>query len=298
VVREPLLSRRLRVRAEQRRRVAAMVKVPISKETRAHQHPPTSRKLAVALTLAFAVVVHATVIGIGWWKARQPEPKVDEVKMVVREPPPPPPKPPEPPPPPPKVEEPPPQAPPKKVAIAPPPPPKAIEPPKVTEPPKRVVGLSLESTTEGGEGPGFATGNTNQGTTDTKAVDPKLINPNPPPDAPIGVPTAPPPANKAATNIPGQGMVMKDPERLSSGEPKYPELLRAQGIEATVEVLSTIDATGKVTKVVIVTHAEQAEFDAAAMEFAYAMRYKPATRDGAPIAKTIKFKINFRLDNP
>jgi protein TonB len=243
--------------------------------------------------------VHALVIGIGWWKARQPVARVDEVKMVVREPPPPPPKPPEPPPPPPKVEEPPPVAPPKKVAIAPPPPPpKAIEPPKVTEPPKRVVGLSLESTTEGGEGPGFATGNTNQGTTDTKAVDPKLINPAPPPDAPIGVPTAPPPANKAATNIPGKGMVMKDPKRLKEVKPAYPEVLRAQGIEADVVLLVFIDATGKVTNVIVQEHAQQPEFDAAAVAAARAESYEPATRDGVAIAKTLKFTVRFRLDNP
>jgi protein TonB len=224
--------------------------------------------------------------------------KVEEVKMVVREPPPPPPPPPEPPPPP-KVDTPP-EAPPppKKVASAPPPPPKAVEPPKVTEPPKRIVGLSLESTTEGGDGPAFAAGNTNQGTTDTKAVDPKLVNPAPPPDAPIGVPTAPPPANKAATNIPGKGMVMKDPKRLKEVKPVYPELLRAQGIEADVVLLVFIDATGKVSNVIVQEHAQQPEFDAAAVAAARAESYEPATRDGLAIAKTLKFTVRFRLDNP
>jgi len=295
-VRDLIQVRRNRVRGEQRQRVAALVTVPMSPEARAlSRSKAPGRGEAVVLCLLGALVLHSGIVGYGWMSAKHPRKHSEEVKMVVverkKEPPPPPPEPP-------KVDEPPPKAPepPKKVATA-PPPPKTVDEPPPPPKPMRVTGLSLENTVPGGDGPAFATGNTNQGQTDTKAVDPKDIPATPGPVAP-GPPTPEPGPNRAASNMPGHGTVVRVPKRVQEVKPAYPEVLRAQGVEADVVLLVAIDATGQVTNVKVLQSAGQPEFDNAAVAAARAERYEPATRDGAPFAYNLKYTVRFRLDNP
>src|SRR5206468_852910 len=127
---------------------------------------------------------------------------------------------------------------------APPPPPKVAPPPKIAPPP-RVVGLSLESTVEGGGGPSFAVGNTRTGDTEKKAVAPSEVPPVPGP-ATRG-PVAPPPeskGNQVASRIPVAGVRYELPKRKHERKPPYPETPKSQGLEGDVTVLVKIDAEG------------------------------------------------------
>ena len=232
-----------------------------------------------------AIVVLGMVMGTGASGRR--EVIRQEVKVEVRErpPEPPPPPPPEPPPPPPEVVRP----PPKVVKAEPPPPPPAAPPPK--GPPPRVVGLSLESTTEGGGGPAFAVGNTRQGQTAERATAPSEVAAQPPPEA-----AAAPAANQAATRIPTAGVKYRMAKRRSLKPPPYPEALKAQGIEGDVTVTIEIDATGKVTAVKIVRESPYPEFNEAARAAAEREDLEPADRNGEAIASTLTFTYRFRLE--
>ncbi len=179
------------------------------------------------------------------------------------------------------------RTPPKVAQAEPPPPPTPV--PK--GPPPRVVGLSLESTTEGGEGPSFAVGNTRVGQTAATAVAPSEIGPDP------GLQTAPAETNKAAARIPVAGVKYSLPKRKQPSKPPYPETLKSQGIEADVTVMVNLDVAGKVVAVKIIKEAPYPEFNEAARKAAGAEEFDPATRDGVPIAYTLSFTYRFRLED-
>jgi len=77
-------------------------------------------------------------------------------------------------------------------------------------------------------------------------------------------------------------------------EPVYPPAKKASGEGATVSLLLTIDKTGKVTDVAVTQSAGE-DFDAAAIEAARALEFKPATRDGVAIVAKIPYKIEFAV---
>lgn len=203
----------------------------------------------------------------------------------------------EPPPPPPVVEakKPPPPAP----KLAAPPPPKlakAAPPPAPTPHPKapvRVVGLSLESTTEGGNGPAFAVGETRGGETAPRAAEPRPTAPTE--TLPAGAPVR---TNAAATRIPVAGINYSAPKpKGERRQPPYPELLKAQGIEGDVGVMVSIGADGNVTKVKIVTPAPYDEMNQAARATAEHQEWEPALRDGVAIPYTLSYTYRFRLED-
>jgi TonB family protein len=197
---------------------------------------------------------------------KQPEPKQEvERAPVVKAPPAP------------KIEEPPPQEPEKK-------------------PPPRIVGLSFESTVgEGdGEGPTFAVGNTRLGETERIAAKKEDVPKERP--APVAGTEKPTTANQAATRIPRKGVTFTEAKfRGDRLKPDYPPTLRAQGVEADVEVLVFIAATGKVTSVKILHESPYPEFNEAAKKAALAQEWEPMTRNGEPMASTKKYSYRFRL---
>ena len=184
------------------------------------------------------------------------------------------------------------------VAVKAPPAPKIEEPPKEPDkkPPPRIVGLSFESTVgEGeGEGPAFAVGNTRLGETDKVAVQKEDVPKERP--APVHGTEKPTTANQAASRIPSKGVTFTEAkyrgERL---KPEFPPTLKAQGIEADVEVLVFIDATGKVTMVKILHESPYPEFNEAVKKIALAQPWEPATRNGEPMASTKKYSYRFRI---
>jgi protein TonB len=156
--------------------------------------------------------------------------------------------------------------------------------------PPRVVGLSLESTVEGGEGPGFAVGNTRIGQTAPQAIDAREVVPASSEQSAVK-------SNAVATRIPGAGVSYAMPKRKQERKPQYPEVLKSQGIEADVTVMLSLDATGKVSRVKIVTPSPYPEFNEAARAAALAEQFEPATRDGVAIPYTLSFTYRFRLED-
>ncbi len=236
---------------------------------------------------AIAVVAAGFVIG-GKEHGRR-ENVEQTVRVEVREPPAPPP------PPPPEEKRPEPPKPEPIVKKAATPPPKAKVPaPEPKGPPPRVVGISLDSTVEGGGGPAFATGETHNGQTAERAAAPK-----PPTEAPAPSPTPAPVAqsrNQVASRIPVAGVTYTQPKRRRPHEPAYPETLKAQELEADVKVMVSIDADGKVTKVKIISPSPYPEFNQAAEKAAHEEEFEPATRDGNPIPFTLSYTYRFRLE--
>ena len=149
--------------------------------------------------------------------------------------------------------------------------------------PRRIVGLSLESTTTGGGGPAFAVGNTRMGSTDAVAKDPSAVN------ALVAQ------ENRASNRVPTAKVAFKPPQKTQEVKPEYPAALRTQGVEADVVLAVVVSVDGTVVKVEVVKAPPEAEFAAAAVSAAKAERYAPATKDGVPIEQLITFTVRFRL---
>lgn len=284
--RVPLAARKLIARREARRRVRAWTRKGLSAAQRAHDPlaRPRSRlgrlghgalALFGSAALHIAVVVFGFVLGgiqIGRKQDGHQEVEVQVRERKVE----PPPKPPEPP-----V-----RVPPRVVVPTPATPP----PPPVKAPPPRVVGISFESTTDGSGGPSFAVGNTREGVTAQTAVAPKDV-------APVAPPESAAPVNETASRIPTAGVKYVLPKPKYRRKPVYPEIMKAQGIEADVTVMFTLDATGKVIKVKVIKEAPYPEFNEAARAVAEAEEFEPATRDGVAIPYSLSFTYRFRMED-
>jgi protein TonB len=295
--RPPLAVRRRLERQAARQRIAAHARKRLTAAQRAHdplaRAPSLGRRLGkVLLSFLGSSAVHAGVVALGFvlgsMHIGRREHIRQEVTIEVRErkpePPPPPPPPPPEPPKPEQIEKP--VRPPPKMAKAPPPPP--AEAPK--GPPPRVVGLSLESTSEGGGGPAFAVGQTRMGQTAERAEEPKPL-----PQAEAPPVPSPEKTNRVASRIPVDGVTILPPKRKQNREPPYPEALKAQSIEADVSVMVVVGTDGKVTKVTVLKGSPYAEFNEIAKQFALDEEYEPATRDGVPFPYPLSYLIRFRL---
>jgi periplasmic protein TonB len=296
--RAPFVERKRAERRHARVRAAALVVEQLTPEQAAHDPLPPlrggglSRRSAWVLAMLIgSVAVHIAILAVGFALGGREKGKKEnlrqEVKIEVREtkvePPPPP------------VEKPPEperrmKTPPKVVEAPEPPPPKTPPPSKA---PPRVVGLSMESTTEGGGGPSFAVGNTREGKTAAKAQSPADVQRIAPPVAEVEDEKV----NKAATRIPVAGVTITQPKRKSAKKPHYPETLKSQGIEADVPVMLSLDETGKVVKVKILKPSQYPEFDEAARKAAMEEEFEPALKADVPMAFTISFTYRFRLED-
>ena len=293
--RAPLVERKRVERTRARGRARALTAVPLTEAQRAHDPLVPSRRVGslgrfgwVLLVVVGSVLVHGGILGLpfliggrddGRRRVVRQEVKIEVAEKKVEPPPPP-------------VE--PPPEPERRVR------PKVVEPQKAPEPkappskaPPRVVGLSLESTIEGGEGsgPSFAVGNTREGRTDDKARNPQEVPKEAPPEADIESKT-----NRVAARIPVAGVKYEPPKRKRPLVPPYPETLKSQGIEADVTVMISIDADGKVTSVKIIRPSEYPEFNELAKKTALGEEYEPATKDGVPMPFTTSFTYRWRLD--
>jgi protein TonB len=289
--RAPLAERLRAERRAARARIAARVERPPSAEQRADDPLARGRlsagtKLAVAAAAVVASsIVHGGIYGVGSLLGgdREEGLKRDIVAIQVRErerepdrPPPPPPVPePE------RIVKPRPE----RQKAEPPPPPDVPPPPSPRgKPPPRVVGLSFDSTSQGGSGPSFGVGNTREGRTAQRAADPKKVDR-----------AEPPSANQAASRIPTGGAKYVLPKRKRPIEPPYPEKLKTQGIEGAVTVMVSLDVTGKVTGVKVIRSSGFAEFDESARKTALAESFAPASRDGTAIPYTLSYTYHFTL---
>ncbi len=294
----PFVEKRLRRRQASRARALTHVRVPIHAEfrTRREQHrmPGWLRAalgifmLLVSLGLHVGFVIMAFGVGrLGAHKAQIREQLAIEMREHEA-----PPKEPEP------EKAPEPKREPERVVVTKAPPaPKIEEPPKEPDkkPPPRIVGLNFESTVgEGsGEGPAFAVGNTRLGETDKVAAKKDDVPKERP--APVNGTEMPTTANQAATRVPSKGVTFTEAKYKKQVKPDFPPTLKAQGIEADVEVLVFIDATGKVTNVKILHESPYPEFNDNAKKAALAQEWEPATRNGEAMPSTKKYSYRFRI---
>jgi TonB family protein len=84
------------------------------------------------------------------------------------------------------------------------------------------------------------------------------------------------------------------PVLIERTEPRYPEAARQGGLGGVVGLELTIDEEGAVSEARVV-HPAGFGFDEAAVEAARQFKFKPATRDGRPIAATVLFDQEFRI---
>jgi protein TonB len=295
-VRLPLGERKRLQRRAARLLIARRTRQPPTAEQRAFDpltrpaHRLGRRRLGLTLAIVGSLALHAGALAFGLaMRVGLIGPKREQVAIEMRQKPPEPPPPENKPEPPAPIEKPAPRPP--KVAKAPPPPEAPPPPTKVT--PVRVVGLSLESTNEGGDGPAFAVGNTRLGETDKKAVAPKDLTPAP--AAPPSPVTGPSRSNQAASHIPVAGVKYEKPKPKSTPEPEYPSDLKSQGIEADVMVLATIGTDGKIINVKIIKEAPYPAFNEAARAAVLKYEYEPALRDGVAMEFPLSFTVRFRL---
>jgi protein TonB len=243
-------------------------------------------KAMAVVTAAF--MAHGVVLGgfFGFsllskrYRWFEPEREAIEVAVVHTTVEPPPPIPPPPPP----VELPPdPPPPPKKKVKPPPPPPDPIdlppeEPPKPdVPPPPPVVGLSAESTVEGGDGPKFAAGNTRMGQTEQVAKDPNEIQ-----DLP-------------KTKVIPNPLIIPPKLERARLKPEYPHRYREMELEDSVVLKIFVNEKGDVTDVEVIGPSRHGEFNHAAKKAAKKDDYEPATRNGVPVAFAFTMKYTFRL---
>jgi TonB family protein len=71
--------------------------------------------------------------------------------------------------------------------------------------------------------------------------------------------------------------------------------MRQQCLEADVQVLVSIDATGKVTAASPFKESLHPEFNESATRAALSQRWNPAIQDGHAISSVIKYSYRFRL---
>lgn len=185
-----------------------------------------------------------------------------------------------------------------------PPPPDPVNTPKNDQPPpkndkpaRRIVGLNLESTTEGGSGPSFGVGNTRMGETEKVAQNPTDVAPT---SKTLGTPEGTGPAenvNQTATRIPtARAKLVAATQKGGQVEAEYPEALRAQGVEADVVVRVNIDEKGKVVDVTVVAPSPYPELNEAAKAAAKKQEWNPATRDGVPVPTKQTYTFRFRIN--
>jgi protein TonB len=86
-----------------------------------------------------------------------------------------------------------------------------------------------------------------------------------------------------------------DPRALGQFQPDYPGAMIRQGLEGTVTVRVTINAEGRVTDIARVSATDESFWLATQRHALRKWRFRPATRDGVPVATTKILTVRFTL---
>ncbi len=84
------------------------------------------------------------------------------------------------------------------------------------------------------------------------------------------------------------------PVPVKTPPPKYPAQMRTEGVDGVVAVRVHIAEDGSVAECVV-AKSNRSEFDQAAVEAVQKWKFKPAKKDGAPVACKIVIPIRFSL---
>lgn len=158
--------------------------------------------------------------------------------------------------------------------VPPPPNEEAKEVPK--EPVPIVIGVTMDSTTAAG---GFAVqvGNTTYGKASKDVVDPASVK------------------NYAAPKYAPPGSADSEPVILGEVKPDYPPEAKKNDIEGQVRLRVTIDETGVVTTVAVISGPGYG-LNEAARDAVKRAKFKPAIKGGEAVGYTITYTYQFLLD--
>jgi protein TonB len=118
---------------------------------------------------------------------------------------------------------------------------------------------------------------------------------------PAALPAGPPAAAPSAPSAPGGSRATGavSPPGLLDGvrnpEPEYPLANRQRGEQGVVTVVLRVSEGGQVTEVEVVATSGFPALDDSARKAVQRWRFRPATRDGVPVAGSIRTAIHFRL---
>lgn len=84
------------------------------------------------------------------------------------------------------------------------------------------------------------------------------------------------------------------PEKIAGGQPKYPENARRRGVQGDVAISFILREDGTPTYI-FVAESLDSELDESAIEAVRGWRFKPAIKDGHPVAAAITVKVHFGL---
>lgn len=238
---------------------------------------------AVLVFIVFSLLFHgAGFVALSRMEDRETftvQKPVELVMVEVERPPPPPPEVKEEPKPVPKA-----KPPPIKVAATekpPPPPENAPPPPNDTPPPEAkpaplLVGISLSSTTSAGTF-NAPVGNTAYGKAPDKAPQPGEVQ------------------KYSAPKYVAIYQVDTEPSVASEVKIPYPDEARRAGVEGTVRLSITVDFTGKVLNVKVLSGPGYG-LNEAARDAIRRFRFKPAVKNGEPVSTEMKYAYTFLLD--
>lgn len=85
------------------------------------------------------------------------------------------------------------------------------------------------------------------------------------------------------------------PEMIKLVDPMYPPEARQKGIEGKVVISSLVDKTGRPAKVKIAESSGHKILDKAALKAAREIIYRPAIRNGQPVAVWISYTVTFTM---
>jgi len=103
---------------------------------------------------------------------------------------------------------------------------------------------------------------------------------------------------------PGTGLVTGDhvipakPEDAKNAPPPYPADAARRGEQGLVEMLIHVAPDGHAAAVDITTSSGFADLDEAARTAVLAWQFRPARRDGTPVASELPFNIHYLLPKP
>lgn len=90
------------------------------------------------------------------------------------------------------------------------------------------------------------------------------------------------------------GKSITPPKAVSTPDPHYPEAARQSRVEGTVKLIMIVDKTGRPSEILVAQPIGNG-FDENAVEMVHRWRFRPATRNGEPVAVVIAIEVNFRL---
>lgn len=89
----------------------------------------------------------------------------------------------------------------------------------------------------------------------------------------------------------------QDPRYAKAFHPDYPPSLVREGLEGSVTVRVSIDATGRVSAIELIKATNPAFFEETREQALRYWRFKPATSDGTPVASQQVLTVEFNLED-